>query len=291
MPCELDDVVPKPLPMQQRAVELAQGLQDILLIQGPPGTGKTYTLSLIVKALAREGKRIAIATYTHRASDEVLTKISTIAPEVEIRKLGRLETVSARHCDKCLEQILDRSDTDFAKSTPKEMLADLAERQADMETVLSRHCVYIGTTHAWLSGKYDGLAGMMNPDNGTLFDVVIVDEASQIITPNLLGALRLAERWILVGDHKQLPPIVIGDTTGVLKKTLFEKIAEDTSGQENILVQLDTQHRMPSVLSDFIGRTFYGGNLRTAEGCSQRNKSHVSITMNAVSMCPYRVQG
>jgi len=271
VPCDLDDVVPKPLPMQQRAVELALGLQDILLIQGPPGTGKTYTLSLIVKALAREGKRIAIATYTHQASDEVLTKISSIAPEVEIRKLGRVESVSDRHSDKCLDQILDRGDTNFVKSTPKEMLSDLATRQAELETVLSRHCVYIGTTHAWLSGKYDALAGMMNPDNTKLFDVVIVDEASQIITPNILGVLRLAERWILVGDHKQLPPIVVGDTTGVLEKTLFERIAEDSSGQENLLVQLDTQHRMPPVLSDFIGRTFYGGNLRTAEGCAQRN--------------------
>jgi DNA replication ATP-dependent helicase Dna2 len=268
--CETLDVEPQPLPMQRRAVELAMGLQDILLIQGPPGTGKTYTLSLIIKALAATDTRIAIATYTHRAADEVMTKLASIAPEVEIRKLGRVEKVSSRHGDKCLDQLLDRSDTDFTRSAPKEMLSDLAFRQAELKTVLHRRCVYIGTTHAWLSGQYDSLPGMMHPDEAPLFDVVIVDEASQIIIPNLIGVLRLAKRWILVGDHKQLPPVVSGESSAILEKTLFERIAADTSMQENIMVRLDTQHRMPPELSDFIGCAFYGGNLRTADGCSLR---------------------
>ena len=270
VPYDAVDIDPPPLSMQRRAVEMALGLQDILLIQGPPGTGKTYTLSLIVKALAATGSRIAIATYTHRAADEVLTKLSSIAPEVEIRKLGRVENVSSRHAEKCLEQILDRSDTDFTRSAPKEMLSDLASRQAELKTMLHHRCVYIGTTHAWLSGQYDTLPGLMTSDDSTLFDVVIVDEASQIITPNIMGVLRLAHRWILVGDHKQLPPVVAGEASASLEKTLFERIAEDTSVQENILVRLDTQHRMPAVLSDFIGVTFYGGNLRTTDGCSLR---------------------
>jgi DNA replication ATP-dependent helicase Dna2 len=270
LPYDAVDIAPQPLPMQRRAIEMALGLQDILLIQGPPGTGKTYTLSLIVKALTAAGSRIAIATYTHRAADEVLTKLASIAPEVEIRKLGRVENVSSRHCDKCLDHILDRSDRNFTRSAPTEMLLDLATRQAELKTVLHRHCVYIGTTHAWLSGQYDTLPGMMISDDSMLFDVVIVDEASQIITPNIMGVLRLAQRWILVGDHKQLPPVVAGETSAILEKTLFESIAEDTSMQENILVRLDTQHRMPPALSDFIGGIFYGGNLRTADGCASR---------------------
>jgi len=276
VPCSLDDLDPQPLPTQQRAVELAMGLKDILLIQGPPGTGKTYTLALIVKALAKKGKRIAIATYTHRASDEVLNKLESIAPEVKVRKLGRIEAVSAQHGKKCLNQILDREDTNFIKSNRIEMLKDLESRYEELSEVLSAQSVYVGTTHAWLSGKHDSLPGLMADGESKLFDVVIVDEASQVITPNLIGALRLAEKWILIGDHKQLPPIVVGDTTGVLEKTLFEKIAEQAQGRENLLVQLDTQHRMPPVLSDFIGQTFYGGNLRTAESCMQPSLS-VSI--------------
>lgn len=40
------------------------------------------------------------------------------------------------------------------------------------------------------------------------FDVCIVDEASQVTLPTCLGPLRFAERFVLVGDHYQLPPLV-----------------------------------------------------------------------------------
>src|SRR5690606_5982250 len=40
------------------------------------------------------------------------------------------------------------------------------------------------------------------------FDVAIVDEASQLTEPMTLGPLNLAHRFVLVGDHRQLPPIV-----------------------------------------------------------------------------------
>ena len=40
------------------------------------------------------------------------------------------------------------------------------------------------------------------------FDVCVVDEASQITLPASLGPLRYASRFVLVGDHYQLPPLV-----------------------------------------------------------------------------------
>jgi DNA replication ATP-dependent helicase Dna2 len=41
-----------------------------------------------------------------------------------------------------------------------------------------------------------------------IFDYCIVDEASQITLPTCLGPLRFAEKFVLVGDHYQLPPLV-----------------------------------------------------------------------------------
>ena len=267
IPCEIEYVVPMPLPRQKRAVEIAKGLNDILLILGPPGTGKTYTLSLIVKELVKDGKTVAIATYTHRAAEEVLNKLTSIAPQVEVRKLGRIESASSKHRGKCLELFLERNEDESLCFSKEKILEDLSRRQDEIKKSLTSPCVYVGTTHAWLSGKFDALPKMMTNGEQSLFDYVIVDEASQIITPNLLGSLRLGEKWVLVGDHKQLPPIVIGDTTGVLEKTLFEQIADTKERHESILIQLDTQHRMPPALSDFIGRTFYDGNLYTAQAC------------------------
>ena len=43
---------------------------------------------------------------------------------------------------------------------------------------------------------------------GQHFDIVIVDEAGQICQPAILGPLMAADRFVLVGDHMQLPPLV-----------------------------------------------------------------------------------
>ena len=40
------------------------------------------------------------------------------------------------------------------------------------------------------------------------FDIAIIDEASQITLPTCLGPLRYADKFVLVGDHFQLPPLV-----------------------------------------------------------------------------------
>jgi superfamily I DNA and/or RNA helicase len=41
------------------------------------------------------------------------------------------------------------------------------------------------------------------------FDFCIVDEASQISQPVCLGPLFFSRRFVLVGDHQQLPPLVV----------------------------------------------------------------------------------
>ena len=74
---------------------------------------------------------------------------------------------------------------------------------AAAEDIISKNGVYIATTHKWLSGGFDSMVNKYGS-----YDVAIIDEASQVIVPNAIGALRLAEKFILVGDHRQLPPVV-----------------------------------------------------------------------------------
>ena len=69
-----------------------------------------------------------------------------------------------------------------------------------------------------MSGKYDALAS--REDETDLFDVAIIDEASQVILPQMIGTLRLARKWILVGDHKQLPPVVQSEKAALLKNVV-----------------------------------------------------------------------
>jgi DNA replication ATP-dependent helicase Dna2 len=268
----LGNIRPHPLPIQKKAIQLALGLKDVLLIQGPPGTGKTYTLALAVKSLVEDGQCVAISTYTHRAADEVMSKLLTLAPDLEVRKLGRPEAVASQYTDRCLSRLFQREES-IRNLDRDSLVADLTSRQQSIEDVLSTSAVYIGTTHAWLSGKYDDLPKVISKGEKNQFDVVVIDEASQVITPNLVGAMRLASRWILVGDHKQLPPIVISDNSEILGKTLFESIAEHPDRCKNLLVQLETQHRMPQALADFIGSTFYNNKLYTSNEVAKRNRS------------------
>ena len=108
-----------------------------------------------------------------------MNKLASAAPELEIRKLGRPEAVAAQHSDKCLDDMLARKN-DIPRCSKEQMLVDLEARRADLASLLSAPAVYIGTTHAWLSGAYDALPRMMSDGQQTLFDVVVVDEASQI---------------------------------------------------------------------------------------------------------------
>ena len=105
------------------------------------------------------------------------------------------------------------------------------------------------------------------------FDLAIVDEAGQISVNNLLVPLVRAERTVLVGDHRQLPPFVDdeleawADESGdpafrdLLTKSALEVLVERLP--ESHIVQLRQQRRMPKVIADFISETFYENTLKT----------------------------
>ena len=103
------------------------------------------------------------------------------------------------------------------------------------------------------------------------FDVAIVDESGQIQLHNLAVPLSRAPKAILVGDHKQLPPVVneelineviarseadsVDIDTELLKKSWFELLWD--SAPEDRKAMLDTQFRCPAVISDYISSAFY----------------------------------
>jgi DNA replication ATP-dependent helicase Dna2 len=255
-----------PTPDQKQAISLALGLEKLLLVQGPPGTGKTYTLAKMIEALVETGKRVLVATYTHRAADEVMSKLEEYAPDVEVRKLGRPEATQ-RHQDRCLEMLYDDPDRNTAVNNKEELVEQVEAATTRIREILTQPAVYIGTTHAWLSGQHDRL--LVNDENQDTasFDVAIVDEASQIVTPNLLGVLRLANKWILVGDHKQLPPVVLSEDAAILKQTLFEVMASKLTDDKTVVTQLRVQYRMPPVIAAYIGHEFYEDSLIDDPSC------------------------
>jgi DNA replication ATP-dependent helicase Dna2 len=99
------------------------------------------------------------------------------------------------------------------------------------------------------------------------FDVALVDEASQLTEPGTLAAVNLAERFVLVGDHRQLPPVVRAEND--LRESLFERLVER---YPDAAVMLDRQYRMAQRIQAFPSAEFYDGKLRPATGAVARQR-------------------
>ncbi|GAB3577679.1 hypothetical protein GCM10027445_43740 [Amycolatopsis endophytica] len=107
------------------------------------------------------------------------------------------------------------------------------------------------------------------------FDLAIIDEAGQIGTADLLVPLVRAERAVLVGDHRQLPPISdaevqawaeeLGDPVvrDLVVKSALEILVEGGQLPASHIAGLTRQRRMPKVIADFVSEAFYGGTLTT----------------------------
>ena len=92
------------------------------------------------------------------------------------------------------------------------------------------------------------------------FDVAIIDEASQATIPSVLIPIAKAHRFILAGDHKQLPPTIISDKAGELEKTLFEELIRKYPHKSQLL---NVQYRMNNLLMKFPNQEFYNNGLKS----------------------------
>ncbi len=171
----------------------AQAAGDYFLLIGPPGTGKTSrALRSMVEAFYREGKEILLLSYTNRAVDEICKMLTAIEPEVDFIRLG-----SELSCDEAYRPYLIEN-----------MLESCSTRR-EVQERMARCRIFVGTV-ATLSAKTE-LFRLKT------FDVALIDEATQILEPQLLGLLCMRSvaggnaigKFILIGDHKQLPAVVL----------------------------------------------------------------------------------
>ncbi|WP_457741462.1 IGHMBP2 family helicase [Thermococcus sp.] len=100
-------------------------------------------------------------------------------------------------------------------------------------------------------------AGLDVVDYGS-YDVAIIDEATQATIPSVLIPINRARRFVLAGDHKQLPPTILSGKAKELSKTLFERLIERYPEKSEMLT---VQYRMNERLMEFPSREFYGGKV------------------------------
>lgn len=244
---------------QNLAVERALRMRDYLLIHGPPGTGKTSVIAEIVRQLCQRGERVLLAAFTNQAVDNMLKRLESEGFR-NFARLGHDRSVDSAMQDHLLKRLVEQKG------------AQLSARE-----VLQNVPVVASTTATWSSDKYippafnDSTDAATSQDNtGLQFDVAIIDEAGQLTMPAILGALRFARRFILVGDEKQLPPLVLSKEAGQagLSDSLFsilkqadEQYTQEHRGAISACVPLTMQYRMNRWISGFASNTFYRGEL------------------------------
>ncbi|KAJ9471476.1 putative ATP-dependent helicase [Diplonema papillatum] len=99
------------------------------------------------------------------------------------------------------------------------------------------------------------------------FSLVVIDEASMATEPRCLIAVqKLANdpeaTLILVGDQRQLPPVVLsGAAAGGLNVSLFDRIVTQRNEAINTFSMLTVQYRMHSLLRAWPSHAFYQNRL------------------------------
>ena len=219
---------------QDRAVNRALNAEDFALVHGPPGTGKTYTIATMVDEFVARGDRVLLAAFTNRAVDNALEAVR----------------------DQGVERVVRMGSENGVREDMQDVRLDWNGDPTERSLALTDSPVVAATTAAC------GSRVMRSQE----FDVVIVDEASQLTEPDALAAANLGSRFVLVGDHQQLPPVVRSE--GRLGESLFERLIEQ---YPEAGVLLDRQYRMSQRIQAFSSREFYDGQLRpaTAEVAAQ----------------------
>lgn len=230
---------------QIKAIDLAMKSEDYTLICGMPGTGKTTVICQIIKILVEQHrKKILFTSYTHSAIDNVLLKLKGNV-DFGIIRLGSLNKVHEGAAE--FVPVYDRF----------ESMNELKNSFNDAK-VFATTCL----------GINDIMLGILKED----FDYVIVDEASQISLPIAIGPLRFGSKFILVGDHYQLPPLVknpIAKKNGLedsLFKILYEKHPESVT-------ELTYQYRMCQDIMSLSNHLIYDGKLK----CGNDNVARQSL--------------
>lgn len=250
--------------------------EDFFLIIGPPGTGKTSfgMLNTLREELLEPDSRILLVSYTNRAVDEICSKL--MEEQIDFLRLG-----SPLSCAEEYHPHLFCKRVEECNGLP------------DVRRMFLEARVVCATTNTATS-RIDML-------NLKPFTLCIIDEASQILEPHLLGLLGAVSdagssascpsgkiptirKFVMIGDHKQLPAVVqqsaedsavkvsndtLDDPAALLhsiglrncRLSLFERLLMRYRDREDVVYMLTRQGRMHHDIAEFPNHAFYNGRL------------------------------
>ncbi|MCX2741461.1 AAA domain-containing protein [Pontibacter anaerobius] len=212
-------------------------VEDELILQGPPGTGKTYLMAQFCASLLSTGSSVLVTSLTNRAL-------------VELAEKPALEAL--------------RTESKIAKTNLS------SDEKRKLKGVMSAEEIMPVKGHLTLATYYKMSGKAVDVDNESIFDYVIVEEASQSFLATIAAAKLLGRKVLLVGDPQQLPPIVKQKGLDKLHPNIvsvvkgLEAYAYNSTAKAIRKVE---SYRLPQRAVDYTG-TFYEGTLESVSSSS-----------------------
>ncbi|MDE6266625.1 MAG: DNA2/NAM7 family helicase [Muribaculaceae bacterium] len=164
--------------------------EELFIIIGPPGTGKTShgLMNILTEELRQPDSSVLLGAYTNRAVDEICGKLTEAG--IDFIRMGTSLGCSEQFAENMIGARVDK-----------------CENIRQVRSLLKETSVIVGTIQS--------LTANISMFRLRGFSLAIIDEASQILEPQILGLLSAThdnvpaiKKFILIGDHKQLPAVV-----------------------------------------------------------------------------------
>ena len=166
------------LGIPQRLIK-ALDVDKTVVLQGPPGTGKSFCAAHIIADYLSRGKAVCVTAMANKALIELVLQ-PPLRQFLRDRKLSK------------------------TMLSPDEAIAAQGLQDADGETIVAKGCALF-TTYYKFSSQFRRID---ETQGGRIYDLVVVEEASQAYLTTIAGSIRMGERVLVVGDPMQLSPIV-----------------------------------------------------------------------------------
>jgi uncharacterized protein len=223
--------------------------ESYMLVQGPPGAGKTYTSSHAIVALLAEGKRIGVASNSHKAINNLLKDVESVAQEQRVRFRG------------------------IKKSSNEEQFfagRQIGNTLKNEDATTGGHELIAGT--AWLFAR---------PDLDQALDYLFIDEAGQVSLANVIAMGVSARNVVLVGDQMQLSqPIQGAHPSGSGVSGLEHLLGGLATVPPDRGIFLAITWRMHPDICRFISDAVYDGRL-ASDTSTTRQRVNVSQCVDA----------
>lgn len=283
--------------------------EDLALVHGPPGTGKTRVLVEVVRQCVARGERVLALTASNAAIDHLALSLLEADPDVPLARLGNparvapaleqhtlLALTDAHERRQLARDLVEQAFTLLRQARKRsargrdawqqerEARVEAGKLFADARRLERQAAEEVLRTRRVLCGTLTGLSEHVLPSaDEPDFDVLVVDEASQALTPALLLGVVRARRVVLAGDHKQLPPTVLSvdAARAGLGATAFDELCTADSGGA-ISHRLTVQHRMHEALMGFPSTRFYDGALRAHPSVARHTLADLGVPSEPV---------